>query len=108
LAVAAVAAISLLIGVLFPWLPTRLYSIKGLAAAALVAAPLLIYKWLSGAAALSLGAWAAFLAFAGILLGLEFSGDTSVSSPSQVRQEFKPGLIALAALAVAFILLVVL
>ncbi len=66
------------------------------------------YEWLDGAGGLSLAAWAAFLAFAGILLGLEFSGNTSVSSPSQVRQEFKPGLVALAALALAFILLVVL
>ncbi len=108
LVVAAVAAISFLVGALFPWLPTRLYSIKGLAAAALVAVPLLTYKWLAGAGASSLAAWAAFLAFAGILLGLEFSGNTSVSSPSQVKQEFKPGLVALAALVVAFILLVVL
>jgi ubiquinone/menaquinone biosynthesis C-methylase UbiE len=108
LAVAAAAAISLAVGALFPWLPTRLYAVKGLAAGALVAVPLLTYKWLSGAGAARLGAWAAFLAFAGILLGLEFSGNTSVSSPSQVKQEFKPGLIALAALAVAFILLIVL
>ena len=108
LAVAAVAAISLVIGVLFPWLPTRLYSIKGLAAAALAAVPLLAYKWLAGAGGSSLAAWAAFLAFAGVLLGLEFSGNTSVSSPSQVKQEFKPGLVALAALALAFILLIVL
>ncbi len=108
LAVAAVAAISLVIGALFPWLPTRLYSIKGLAAAALAAVPIIIYKWLGGAGGLSLATWAAFLAFAGILLGLEFSGNTSVSSPSQVRQEFKPGLLALAALALAFILLIVL
>jgi ubiquinone/menaquinone biosynthesis C-methylase UbiE len=108
LAVAAVAAISLLVGALYPWLPTRLYSVKGLAAAALAAVPLLAYKWLVGAGAASLGAWAAFLAFAGILLGLEYSGNTSVSSPSQVRQEFKPGLVALGALALAFILLIVL
>ena len=108
LAVAAVAAISLVIGALFPWLPTRLYSIKGLAAGALVAIPLLTYKWLAGAGGSSLAAWAVFLAFAGILLGLEFSGNTSVSSPSQVRQEFKPGLAVLAGLAVVFILLIVL
>jgi SAM-dependent methyltransferase len=108
LAVAAVAAISLLVGALFPWLPTRLYSIKGLAAAALTAVPLLAYKWLGGAGAASLGKWGIFLAFAGILLGLEYSGNTSVSSPSQVREEFKPGLVALGALAVAFTLLIVL
>jgi ubiquinone/menaquinone biosynthesis C-methylase UbiE len=108
LVVAAVAAISLLVGALFPWLPTRLYAVKGLAAAALVAVPLLTYKWLAGAGASSLAEWAIFLAFAGILLGLEFSGNTSVSSPSQVKQEFKPGLVALAALTAAFILLVML
>ncbi len=108
LAVAAVAAISLVVGALFPRLPTRLYSIKGLAAAALTAVPLLTYKWLAGAGVSSLGKWGIFLAFAGVLLGLEFSGNTSVSSPSQVRQEFKPGLVALAALALAFTLLIVL
>jgi hypothetical protein len=107
LAVAAVAAISLGVGALFPWLPTRLYAIKGLAAAALVAIPVIIYKWLGGAGAFGLAQWGIFLAFAGILLGLEFSGNTSVSSPSQVRQEFKPGLVALASLLVAFIVLLV-
>ncbi|MEE9456702.1 MAG: hypothetical protein V3W11_06100, partial [bacterium] len=98
---------SLVIGALYPWLPTRLYSIKGLAAAALVALPLLTYEWLAGAGGLSLAAWAAFLAFAGLLLGLEYSGNPSVSSPSQVRQVFKPGLLALGALLVAFIVLLV-
>jgi len=108
LAVAAAAAISLLVGALFPWLPTRLYAVKGLGAAVITAVPLMLYKWRGGAGGRSLAAWAVFLAFAGILLGLEFSGNTSISSPSQVRQEFKPGLIVLAALAVAFTLLVVL
>ncbi|HUU56644.1 MAG TPA: corrinoid protein-associated methyltransferase CpaM [bacterium] len=108
LAVAAVAAISLAVGALFPWLPTRLYSVKGLATGAVVAIPLMLYKWWGGAGGRSLATWAVFLAFAGVLLGLEFSGNTSVASPSQVRQEFKPGIAALAALAVAFTLLVVL
>lgn len=108
LAVAAVAAISVLLGALYPWLPTRLYSIKGLAAAALAAIPLLTYKWLAGAGGFGLALWGIFLAFAGILLGLEYSGNTSVSSPSQVKQEFKPGLLALGGLVLAFILLVVL
>ncbi len=108
LAIAAAAAISFLIGALFPRLPTRLYAVKGLAAGVLVAVPLLVYKWHAGAGAAALAKWGVFLAFAGILLGLEFSGDTAVSSPSQVRQEFKPGLAALAALAVAFLLLSVL
>ncbi|UCH77857.1 MAG: methyltransferase domain-containing protein, partial [Candidatus Coatesbacteria bacterium] len=91
LVVAAVAAISLLLGALFPWLPTRLYSLKGLGAAVLTGVPLLLYKWSTGAGASGLARWGIFLAFAGILLGLEFSGNTSISSPSQVRQEFKPG-----------------
>ncbi len=108
LVVAAVAAISLLVGVLYPWLPTRLYSIKGLAAAAPVAVSLLTYKWLAGGGASSLGKWAIFLAWAGILLGLEYAGNTSVSSASQMNEEFKPGLVALAALMAAFVLLVVL
>ena len=108
LVVAAVAAISFLVGVLFPWLPTRVHAVKGLAAAAITAVPLILYKWWGGAGGRALAAWAVFLAFAGILLGLEFSGNTAVSSPSEVRQEFKPGLIALGALAVAFTLLLVL
>jgi ubiquinone/menaquinone biosynthesis C-methylase UbiE len=108
LVVAAVAAISLLVGVLYPWLPTRLYSIKGLAATAPVAVSVLTYKWLAGAGGSSLGKWAIFLAWAGILLGLEYAGNTSVSSASQMNEEFKPGLVALAALTAAFILLVVL
>ena len=108
LAVAAVAAISFLVGVLFPWLPTRLHAVKGLAAGAITAVPLILYKWWAGAGGRTLAAWAVFLAFAGILLGLEFSGNTPVASPSQMRQEFKPGLIALGALAVAFTLILVL
>jgi ubiquinone/menaquinone biosynthesis C-methylase UbiE len=108
LAIAAAAAISFLMGALFPWLPTRLYAVKGLGAGVITAVPLMLYKWWGGAGGRALAAWAVFLAFAGILLGLEFSGNTSVSSPSQLRQEFKPGLIILAALAVAFTLLVVL
>jgi len=106
LAVGAAAAVSLLVGALFPWLPTRLYAVKGLAAAALVAAAVVALSWHAGAEALA--RWGLFLAFAGILLGMEFSGDTAVSSHSRVRQEFKPALAALAALAVAFTLVVVL
>ncbi len=108
LVVAAAAGISFLLGALFPWLPTRLYAVKGLAAAFLVGAPLLAFRWHAGAGAATLAAWALFLAFAGILLGLEFSGNTAVSSPSQVKEEFKPGLVALAALGVAFFVLRVL
>ncbi len=105
LAVAAAAAISVAVPVLFPRLPTRLYAVKGLASAALVAAPLLAYKIAAGARGDALASWALYLAFAGVLIGLEFSGNTATSSPSRVKQEFKPGLLALAALAVAFALL---
>jgi ubiquinone/menaquinone biosynthesis C-methylase UbiE len=108
LAVAAAAGISFAIGALFPWLPTRLYAVKGLVAGALVALPLLWYKWSAGAGAEGLARWGIYLAFAAILLGMEFSGNTSVSSPSRVRQEFKPALVILAALAVAFVVLIVL
>jgi len=104
LAIAAAAAVSFLIGALFPWLPSRLYSVKGLAAAALVAVPLVPHIIAGGGGGRSVALWALFLAFAGVLLGLEFSGDTATSSPSRVRQEFRPGLAVLAALALAFAL----
>ncbi len=87
--VAVGAALAVIYPLLYPWLPGRRFAVKGIVLGSMLSGALIAAYatgWLSGSVATAAAAVLLTLG-SGILMGLEFTGNSAVSNYSRVKQE---------------------
>jgi len=85
--IGVVAALGTAYPLLFPLIPGRRFAIKGLLLGLIVSIGLLAASWFGDGPLLSMSFVAPFTIAAGVLVGLEFTGNSAVSNYSRVKRE---------------------
>ena len=85
--IGVVAALGTVYPLLFPVLPGTRFAIKGLLLGLAVSAVLLAASWVGGESLLSVFFVVPFTVAAGMLVGLEFTGNSAVANYSRVKRE---------------------
>jgi acetyl-CoA decarbonylase/synthase complex subunit gamma len=85
--IGVIAALATAYPLLFPLIPGRRFAVKGLLLGLLASAVLLAVSWIRDESLLSVLFVVPFTLAAGILIGLEFTGNSAVSNYSRVKRE---------------------